>query len=98
MRTRHEHADSGFSAQLCIDVTSAISTYLSGATPLTDARLQNIANRACTESHALRLPIGVMIAHTEELSQRVPRFAGDAEHRKEAFQRIILACQQAYRD
>ena len=37
-----------------------------------------------------------MIAHMEELLQRVPRFAGDAEHRQEAFQRIILACRQAY--
>ena len=92
------HHERGFSAQLCADVTSAITTYLSGATPLTDARLQNIASRACTESHALRLPIGVMLARMEELLQRVPRFAGDAEHRNEAFQRIILACTQAYQD
>lgn len=98
MGGRDAHHERGFSAQLCADVTSAITTYLSGATPLTDARLQNIANRACTESHALRLPIGVMLARMEELLQRVPRYAGDAEHRSEAFQRIILACSQAYRD
>ena len=42
MRTRHEHPDRGFSAQLCIDITSSISTYLSGAPPLTDAHFRTL--------------------------------------------------------
>jgi len=93
---RHEHPVPGFSAALCADVTSAIATFLSGSTPASETRLQDIARRVCTEAHERALSLDVMLERMEELLERVPRFAGDSRERSIAFEHILSACRGAY--
>ena len=93
---RHEHPVPGFSAALCADVTSAIATYLSGSTPASEARLNAIAGRVCTEAHERGLTLDVMLERMEELLERVPRFAGDSHQRSMAFEHILAACRGAF--
>ena len=93
---RHEHPVPGFSAALCSDVTSALATFLSGSTPVSEARLLDIARRVCTEAHERSLSLDVMLMRMEELLQRVPRFSGDSHQRALAFDHILAACRGAY--
>ena len=95
-RDRHEHPVPGFSAALCSDVTSAFATFLSGSTPASEARLNDIARRVCTEAHERSLALEVMLQRMEELLERVPRFSGDGNQRALAFEHILSACRGAY--
>ena len=93
---RHEHPVPEFSAALSTDVISAPATFLSGSTPVSEARLNDIARRVCTEAHAGSISLDVMLLRMEELLRRVPRFSGDSNQRALAFDHILSACRGAY--